>query len=178
MTEQRERTSTSLDIVGADPAALAALRSTGVDHGGNPVVPFTDPDGGWPLRCCLTDSLPGDELAVVAWSPFPWRGVFAEVGPIVVHADDCGGVQGSGVPPQFLGRRQVLRPYGFDQRLDYDRLVVVDADGSLPDVLAELVSHRDVAFVLSRNLLAGCYSFTARRSTASVPEGQPSSGRV
>lgn len=138
------------------------MLASGADHGGNPIEPFVDTDGGWPLRCCLTDSRQGDELAIVAWAPFEWRGPYAEVGPIVVHAHWCGGVTGDGVPAQFLGRRQLVRPYGPDHRIAYDHTVIVEADGSLPDVLADVLARDGVEVALVRNVLAGCYSFTAR----------------
>ena len=154
----------TIRIDAIDPTELAALRASGVDHGGNPVEAFTDDEGGWPLRCCLTDSRPGDELAIVAWSPFPWRGPYAEVGPIVVHARDCGGAADGGVPAQFLTRRQHVRPYGHDRRIAYDLTGVVDGDGSLPDRLAALLARDEVDFVHVRNVGAGCYSFTARRA--------------
>jgi Protein of unknown function (DUF1203) len=151
-------------VSGSDPDRLAELRERGVDHGGNLVEPFVDQDGGWPLRCCLTDSKPGDELAIVAWAPFDWRGPYAEVGPIVIHAGPCSGVTTDGVPPQFLERRQLVRPYGYDHRIAYDHIVIVEADGSLPDVLADILSRDNIELALVRNVNAGCYSFTARRT--------------
>jgi hypothetical protein len=154
----------TIEIQGADPEQLRQLRSSGVDHNGDPVEPFTDHEGGWPLRCCLTDSTPGDELAIVAWSPFPWRGPFAETGPIVIHAHPCRGVEVSDVPAQFLTRRQLVRPYARDRRIAYDRLLVVEPDGSLPTVLEDLLGDDDIDFVHVRNVLAGCFSFTAQRS--------------
>jgi hypothetical protein len=160
----------TIEIQGTDPEQLHALRSSGVDHNGDPVEPFTDHEGGWPLRCCLTDSEPGDELAIVGWSPFPWRGPFAETGPIVVHADACGGLEGGhDVPAQLLGRRQLVRPYGNDRRIAYDRVVIVEADGSLPSVLEAVLGDDDIDFVHVRNVLAGCYSFTARRAGTGHP---------
>lgn len=154
------------EVTGADPARLAALWSTGVDDNGDAVVPFVDGDGGWPLRCCLTDSRPGDELAIVAWSPFPWGGPFAERGPIVVHARPCDGPAGAGVPPQFLDRAQVVRPYGADRRITYDHVRLVEAGGGLPGAIAAALADPAVDFVHARNVLAGCWSFTARRSGA------------
>jgi hypothetical protein len=151
-----------------DAQRLAELRATGIDHGGNAVEPFVDADGGWPLRCCLTDSHAGDELAIVAWSPFEWTGPYAEVGPIVIHAADCGGFAGHGVPAQFLARPQRLRPYGHDRRIAYDRLTAVDGDGSLPDALAALLACDDVDVVHVRNERAGCFSFSARRAPRAV----------
>jgi len=153
-----------VEVISANPSQLAALRSTGTDHGGNPVEIFVDRDGGWPLRCCLTDSQIGDRIAIVAWSPFPWSGPYAEVGPIVIHAADCGGRQTKSVPAQFLNRRQLLRPYGHDERIAYDDIVIVEGDGSLPDALATLLSHDHIDFVLARNVQSGCWSFTAQRA--------------
>jgi Protein of unknown function (DUF1203) len=155
---------TPVRISGADPDRLAELWERGVDHGGNVVEPFVDDDGGWPLRCCLTDSKPGDELAIVAWAPFEWRGPYAEVGPIVIHGRPCAGVTTDGVPPQFLERRQLVRPYGYDRRIAYDDIVIVEADGSLPDVLADVLSRDGIELALVRNVDAGCYSFTATRA--------------
>jgi hypothetical protein len=157
----------TIEIHGADPEQLRQLRSTGVDHNGDPVETFTDHEGGWPLRCCLTDSVRGDELAIVGWSPFTWGGPFAETGPIVIHADTCHGADASDVPAQFLTRRQIIRPYGHDRRIAYDRVVIAEADGSLPSVLDDLLGNDDIDFIHVRNVLAGCYSFTAQRAGSS-----------
>lgn len=151
-------------ITGADRDQLDDLWATGRDHNGNAVEPFVDTAGGWPLRCCLTDSQPGDEVAIVAWSPYRWRGAYAETGPIVIHSRPCAGVAGDGVPDQFLARRQLVRPYTTEHRIAYDRIVLVEPDGSLPDVLAGVLGHDDIEFALVRNVNAGCYSFTAARS--------------
>lgn len=148
-------------ITGADRNQLAVLWSTGRDHGGNPVEPFVDTDGGWPLRCCITDAQPGDELAIVAWSPFPWQGPYAELGPIVIHARPCSGLAVDGIPKEFLSRRQVVRPYGIDRRIAYDRIAIVEPDGSLPAVVADVLAHDDIEFALVRNVASGCWSFTA-----------------
>lgn len=155
-----------LEITGADAGELAALRSAGIDHGGNRVDSFLDDGGGWPLRCCLQDSRPGERLAIVAWSPYPWRGAYAEVGPIVIHADDCGGPVGARLPPQFLSRRQLVRPYGHDHRIAYDDIVIVEPDGTLPSVLRSVLERPWIDFAIVRNVNAGCYSFTARRAAA------------
>lgn len=151
-------------VTGADPAQLATLWSTGVDHAGDAVEPFVDAEGGWPLRCCLADSRPGDELAIVAWSPFPWSGPFAERGPIVVHAAPCAGPAGRGVPQQFLGRPQVVRPYAADRRIAYDHVRLLEPGGGLPAAIAGALADPAIDFVHARNVLAGCWSFTARRA--------------
>ena len=154
----------AIQVVGTDPTRLASLRRSGVDLWGNLIEPFVDDEGGWPLRCCLRDSTPGDRLAIVAWCPVPWSGPFVEVGPIVIHHDGCEAAVLDAVPEQFLGRRQLLRPYAPDHRIAYDHLRLVEADGSLPDALDEILAHPEVAEVVVRNVLAGCYSFRVSRA--------------
>lgn len=152
-----------LEIIGTDAADLSEVRRTGRDVLGNPVEPFVDTEGGWPVRCCLRDSRPGEVLAIIAWCPFDWRGPFAEVGPIVVHHESCAPVTLASVPVAFLDRQQVVRPYGADHRLDYDHARVVAGDGSLPEVLDDLLGLPAIEMVVARNAVAGCFSFTARR---------------
>ena len=81
----------TITITGIDTEALRAALDEGFDHGNNPIEPFVDVEGGSPMRCCLRDSAPGDEMAIIAWSPFPWQGPYAELGPIFVHAAGCPG---------------------------------------------------------------------------------------
>ena len=153
----------TFQITGLDPAELAELLEVGVDHAGVPVEPFEDTHGGWPLRCCLTDSRVGDRIAIVAFSPFPWASPYAETGPVVVHVDGCPGPHTGGVPPQFATRRQVLRVYGRKHRQLYDLNRLVEP-GELDDAIAELLADDRVDLVHARNVLPGCYSFTATRA--------------
>ncbi|QIM18472.1 DUF1203 domain-containing protein [Leucobacter coleopterorum] len=148
-------------VTGLDSQQLAEMRTSGLDHGQNAVEPFTDLEGGWPLRCCLSDSVVGDKLAIVAWNPFPWRGPFAETGPIVVHVELCDSREHTRVPSQFEHRRQLVRPYTLDHRIAYDLVTIVEPTESLGDALKHLVRRDDVERVIVRNVLAGCYSFTA-----------------
>jgi hypothetical protein len=163
------RTRTAITVVGTDPDRLASLRRAGIDVWGNVVEPFVDAEGGWPLRCCLRDSSPGDVLAIVAWCPMPWSGPFVEVGPIVIHHDACEGAVLDAVPEQLLGRPQLLRPYDAAHRIAYDHLRLVAAAESLPAALDEVLAHPEVAEVIVRNVLAGCYSVRVTRATPSEP---------
>ncbi len=154
-------------FLGIDPTRLRSALETGVDDGGNPIEPFVDRAGGWPLRCCLTDSRPGDRIAIIAWSPMPWTGAYAETGPIVVHTDGCdGGGPQPHLPTELDGRAMVLRPYGPDRRIAYHRVRHAPAGGSLTELVDELLAHDDVDFVHGRNVTGGCYAFTATRTTS------------
>jgi Protein of unknown function (DUF1203) len=153
-------------FTGTEPAELRRVLADGVDHGGNPIEPFIDGDGGWPLRCCLSDSQPGERIAIIAWSPMPWSGAYAETGPIVVHADGCEQVASMPrLPSGFDSRAMVLRPYGPDRRIAYHRVLHVPAGASLTESVDELLACDDVDFVHGRNVTGGCYAFTAVRAT-------------
>lgn len=154
-------TTTPTRIAGIDPDELAGLRRSGIDHGGNPVHPFTDDGGDWPLRCCLTDSAVGDKLAIVNWSPFPWNGAYRTAGPIVIHADECPTEPAGGLPPVFEERRQILRAYNQQRTLVYRLGRLVEPGDGLAAAIDAILSDTEVAFVQSYNVVAGCYSFTA-----------------
>lgn len=156
---------TEIKIVGVDTSALAKALDVGTDHGGNPIEPFIDEAGGWPLRCCLQNSRPGDHIAIIAWSPFSWTGPYAEVGPIVVHTEDCPGPAAAeaGLPAVLAGRAMTLRPYGNDRRIAYDKVRHVDEKTSLTEHLQQLLNDPEVMEVHGRNVTGGCYAFQAFR---------------
>lgn len=154
------------DIVyqGIDIELLNQHLAAGVDPGGNRIEPFEATDDGWTLRCCLSDASPGDEIAIVAWSPFPWDGPYRETGPIVVHARPCAGRAPSPtLPPELEARELVLRPYGPDRRIAYDRVAHVSRDESVSDAVVSLLGHPDVTLVHGRNVTGGCWAFAAER---------------
>ncbi len=149
---------------GLDLDELQRVLDEGIDHGGNPVEPYTDENGGWPLRCCLGFSNVGDEIALIAWSPFEWTGVYAETGPVFVHTSPCSGPATTDeLPAELDGRPMVLRPYTHDRRIAYHRVAHVPEGESLGQRVTELLAHEDVDFVHGRNVTGGCFSFEARR---------------
>lgn len=153
-----------MKFTGINGDDLDRALATGLDHGGNAIAPFVDDDGGWPLRCCLTDSAPGDRVAIIAWSPMPWPGAYAETGPIVVHTEGCEVPDPLDHLPAVLDAEpMVLRPYGHDRRIAYHRVRHLPAGGSLTNRVAELLDQHDVDFVHGRNVTGGCYAFTATR---------------
>lgn len=154
----------TITISGLDYTEFEAVLASGIDHGGNPIESFIEADRGWPLRCCLADSEAGDEIAIIAWSPFSWKGAYAETGPVVVHAQPCGGPTSSDLPTDLDQRSMTLRPYGHDQRIAYQHVRHVPAGESLSDNLRELLAEDNVDFVHGRNTTGGCFSFTANRA--------------
>lgn len=143
---------------------LRRVRTTGLDDFGHPLRIFTnESEGGTPLRCCLRDALVGECVALIAWRPLSEapESVYAEVGPVFVHADECPGYQDDGTYPEtFRHRRQVLRSY----TASGDMLDTRITDG--PDAetaISELLASPEATVVHSRNVRAGCYMFAIRR---------------
>lgn len=152
----------SLHFAGIDTDRLHQVVKRGIDDAGNAIESFVAPDGGWTLRCCLRNAVAGDEIAIIAWSPFPWRGAYAETGPIVVHTAGCNGAERHDTLPADLdSRAMVLRPYNFENRIAYHHVRHIAAGDSLTSHLEELLAESDVDFVHGRNVTGGCYAFTA-----------------
>lgn len=154
---------------GLDPHEVARVLHDGVDHAGNPVETFVDPEGGWPLRCCLTDSAPGERLAIIAFSPFTWNSPYRETGPVVVHAAGCLGYDGL-LPTAFDARDQVLRAFGDDDgRVNtqvYDRNRLVRAGEGLAAAIEAMLADPRVREVHAHNVVSQCFSFAAERRSA------------
>lgn len=138
---------------------LEQLWSLGVDELGEAPVLRTA-GGGDPLRCCLTLASPGDALALVSHRPMAVGGPYAEVGPVFVHPKPCAGWAGTDFPVAHRPRRMVLRPYATDGQMLEG---TVAEPGQAPELLARLFDDPEVALIQSRNVVAGCWNFTARR---------------
>lgn len=153
-----------MQIFGIDLDELDQALDRGQDIGGNPIVAFTDDEGGKPLRCCMQRSEPGDQLALIAWSPFRWQGPYAETGPIFVHTDGCPGQPETDRLSEMVETGPMtLRPYSHDRRIDYGRVRHIPAGESLAPHLQALLDDPAVDFVHGRNSIGGCYAFEARR---------------
>jgi hypothetical protein len=149
--------------IDAIPAAeLDRIRANGVDDFGNPLAPrVVRESGGTPLRCCLRDADAGERVVLIAYRPSEVGGPYAEVGPVFVHPQRCEGYGANGRYPEgFRHRQQLLRAY--DARGRQVENVIVDGVRA-EFAITDLLDRRDVAFVHSRNVLAGCYMFAITR---------------
>jgi Protein of unknown function (DUF1203) len=155
--------STQPYVISALPSCdLTRIRANGTDDFGNALAPVVDQEGGAPLRCCLTESSPGEMIVLLAYRPFPWAGPYAEVGPVFCHAQRCDGYKTpERYPEEFAHRRQVLRAYDRNHRICEG---IQAKDGlQARQILRWLFSLDEVDFVHSRNVEWGCYMFCASR---------------
>ncbi|MFJ8533384.1 DUF1203 domain-containing protein [Streptomyces sp. NPDC093591] len=148
-----------------DPAALKELRSA--DDAGRRMVPVTDEEGGSPLRCCLRRSASGERIALVSYAPLRrWAtesgtdpGAYDEQGPVFVHAEECGGPDGDGLP--FANAHRTLRRYSVDGRILGGRLV---EPGGFEEAVAGAFADPAVAFVHVRAVEYGCFLYEVRKA--------------
>jgi hypothetical protein len=153
--------------ISAIPAeTLRRFRETGLGDNGTPWQVEVD-DGGSPLRCCLRPADPGERLALVAYRPDLPAGPFAEVGPVLVHADACPGYRETGAYPERYRDwpTMVFRPYYRDGGMAYPAISLVDG----PDAeraIAEIFADPDIDRIHTRNVRAGCYMFAIHRDNS------------
>ncbi|MEV0633588.1 DUF1203 domain-containing protein [Streptomyces sp. NPDC050619] len=147
------------------PTALKELRS--LDDSGRGMVPVTDDEGGAPLRCCLRRSLPGERIALVSYAPLRrWAaetgadpGAYDEQGPVFIHAEECAGPDGDGLP--FTNAHRTVRRYSAEGHILGGRLVV--APEEFEDAFAEAFDDPAVALVHVRAVEYGCFYYEVRR---------------
>lgn len=155
------------------PAALEELRTT--DDAGHPCVPFTDEEGGAPLRCCLRLSEPGERIALVSYAPLrrwaaeTWAkpGAYDEQGPVFICAA-CDGPAGEAEEYPFAraGALRTVRRYDAEGRIVGGRLLEIPEDTTkgYETAFEEAFKDPEVALVHVRALEYGCFHFEVRRA--------------
>jgi hypothetical protein len=144
------------------PAELARIRAAGTDEAGNRLVPQVLSEGGSPLRCCLREARPGEELLLIAYTPPGTSGPYAERGPVFIHPQPCGGYQTPELyPPELRHRQQVVRAY--DQQGRIAEGILADDGDRAAEAISALLGRPGVALVQLRNVGFGCYNCTVRR---------------
>ena len=157
---------TELHVTALSPDRLAALRSRGTDDLGNRIEKIAA-GGGEPLRCCLRRARPGESIAVISYSPFTTRSPWTEVGPVLVHHDECAGHPDSqALPDELRTGPRVLRTYHADGSLDYDDITLASDGLDIEPVLRELLDRPRVARVHVRTVLPQCFLYEVHAQPA------------
>jgi hypothetical protein len=143
-------------------ARLREIKAAGVDEAGNQLTVHVDTEGGTPLRCCLRESDPGEQMLLISYTPPGTRGAYVERGPVFIHAEPCAGyLTPSRYPPGLSHRLQVVRAYDRDGRIA-SGVVVNDGEHAVT-AIRELLARPNVSLVHMRNVGHGCYNFAVRR---------------
>jgi Protein of unknown function (DUF1203) len=168
----------SFEVRAISPAVVSQLRVT--DDAGRPPRMVTDSEGGSPLRCCLRQSEPGEQIALVSYAPLRrWAretgadpGPYDEIGPVFIHPGPCAGQQEDGFPSAYVGSRRVFRAYTANGNILGGRLAepeeVRDLEAAAV-LLAEIFGDPRVALVHARAVDFGCFTFEIRRGGHQQP---------
>lgn len=150
---------TELRVTALPPDRLTSLRARGTDELGNPIEAMAA-EGGEPLRCCLRQAQPAESIAVISYSPFTQRSHWTEVGPVIVHFDECTGyVPSRELPEELRTGPRLLRTYHADGSLDYDDITLVSDAVDLEVFLRELLERPQVDRVHVRTVLPQCFLY-------------------
>jgi hypothetical protein len=165
MSAMTTATDTTFRVQALPAHDLARMRAAGSDDFGHALrESVVDEEPGTPVRCCLREAHAGERVALISWRPLREapESVYAEVGPVFVHADDCTGYQSEGSYPEgFRHRDQVLRSYSASgDMLD----AVMTKGATAEEAIAELLINPEAVVVHSRNVTAGCYMFAVYRA--------------
>ncbi|MFI8961510.1 DUF1203 domain-containing protein [Streptomyces sp. NPDC053493] len=172
-------TTTAFEARAIPAAALDELRRA--DDAGRDCRPFVADEeaAGNPLRCCLRLSREGERIALVSYAPLRrWAaetgaepGAYDEQGPVFVHAEDCGGPDGTAGGQEYPfarpGALRTLRRYDAGGRIVGGRLLEIpqDATAGFDQALAEAFADPRVALVHVRAVEYGCFQYEVRRPT-------------
>ncbi|MFD8420251.1 DUF1203 domain-containing protein [Streptomyces sp. NPDC059668] len=140
------------------------------DDAGRPMVPFTEEEGGAPLRCCLRRAEPGELIALVSYAPLRrWAaaagvdpGAYDEQGPVFVHARECAGPAADVRP--FEGAHRTVRRYSAGGRILGGRLVEVPEWSALEVAFEAAFADPAVELVHVRAVEYGCFLYEVRRA--------------
>ncbi|WP_344497537.1 DUF1203 domain-containing protein [Streptomyces enissocaesilis] len=156
------------------PTALKQLRDT--DDADRACAPYTDEEGGAPLRCCLRLSEAGEHIALVSYTPLrrwaaeTWArpGAYDEQGPVFIHAQGCEGPAGAvdGYPFARPGALRTVRRYNAEGKITGGRLLEIP-DGTTAGfdaAFAEALADPEVVLVHVRAVEYGCFHFEVRRA--------------
>jgi Protein of unknown function (DUF1203) len=141
---------------------LDEIRASRLDVSGSPVE-YVTASGGDPLRCCLRNAEPGEELMLFGYQPPMPPSPYREIGAVLAHAQPCPGAADlDRYPPDWYGRPQVLRAY---DRRGWIHDATTVHDGDHPEkVIEDILADPDVVQIHSRNIAWGCYMFAITRT--------------
>ncbi len=160
-------TTSQLQAVAIPADYLKRIRAQGHDDHGTPFEIRTN-DPGDQLRCCLTHSTESDRFMLISYAPVAGRATgtlapYDEVGPVFVHADECPGYAGSGIPRKwFDGKTKILRAYNGVGGIHGG--VIVGPSDDVETEAARLLADPEVSFVHARNAEYGCFMMEITRA--------------
>lgn len=151
-------TSGAFSITAISSDLAKRVRETLLDDFGNTLE--VQGAGSVPCRHCLRLTVPGEHVILFAYKPFTFSGPYAEVGPVFIHAQECGHYLEAAFPRDFRERVLTMRGYNGDHRIESAEL---SAAGAPEASISRLFANDRVRFIHVRNPAWGCYDFQVDR---------------
>jgi hypothetical protein len=137
-------------------AARRRAQEGAPDH----AVVEVDAPTGYPCRHCLQWAQPGERVVLFPYASVPPGRPYSESGPIFVHADACQRYREIDHYPENFRSHRVIRAYNSDNNM-IDAIVV--ADDQPEPVIEKLFQNPETAFLQTRSVSRGCYTFKIER---------------
>jgi hypothetical protein len=138
-------------------AARNKARAGAADH----AVVTADAPNAFPCRHCLQWAEPGERMVLFPFASVPPGRPYSESGPIFVHAENCARYSALEDYPADFREHRVIRAYNAgDNMID----AVVVADEQPENVIAKLFENPETAFLQTRSVTRGCYTFRIERA--------------
>jgi hypothetical protein len=148
--------------VAIDPERLRRMRERNADEFGNEWARRTA-EGWEPLRCCLTVSEQGADIALICYTPWTEASPWMEAGPVFVHFGQCSGYETPEVYPEALrGGQRMLNPFDHGGARAYEHITFVGPEDDQDAAVRRILAQPDVAYLHVRSATAGCFTFEAR----------------
>lgn len=115
-----------------------------------------------PCRVCLRIPHEPEPMVLISYRPMPDSGPYAEVGPIFIHAGDCGRYSDeASFPAAFAARPLVVRAYSHGGEI-VDAIVAPPGEGE--NAVRRFLDDPAVAEVHVRHTSYTCFDFKALRA--------------
>jgi Protein of unknown function (DUF1203) len=118
---------------------------------------------GYPCRHCMQLIAKDQPILTLAHRPFPAPQPYAEVGPIWLHADDCGRGSGPQIPAFLNSERYIIRGYGDNDRIVYGTGQIT-ATLSIPAAAEQLFENAAIRYIHVRSASNNCYHCRIERA--------------
>jgi hypothetical protein len=151
-----------------EPARLTAMRVRDADDFGNPWLPRAA-EGWEPLRCCLRVASPGEDIALISYSPWPqpWTTAWAEAGPVFVCHRECPGYPTTEQYPRGLLKQHAqLNPFDHSGARAYRHITFVKPDDDHEVAVRAVLAQPEVSRLHVRSAVAQCFTFEVRPADA------------
>ncbi|KAJ5812302.1 hypothetical protein N7474_008603 [Penicillium riverlandense] len=126
------------------------------------VSKIVDEPRSFPCRRCLKDGLPGEEMLLVPYDPFPAASPYTGPGPIFVHRKDCVRYQCDGSVPDQQ-RRRLLSVRAYDANQMMTGCAVVEGK-DLAEKAKSFFADAKVDYIHVHNASPGCFAVRVDRA--------------